>query len=204
MSISHHAYLCFGDSVTVVPESVQQPGIDIEHYHVPQWGIADSRRLTEAAQQRPVQAPQRTFVVVTKSLTTEAQNALLKLLEEPPGAAQFYVVVPNPECLLETVRSRLLPLSSVSFEHDGTAWEDLCTQDLATQLAICAERAKEKDVNWQRSVLAAAVNDLRLSPEVRLLIETYQHFSGASRKMLLEEVLLSLASSSQTRYNAVT
>lgn len=39
-------------------------------------------------------------------LTIEAQSALLKLLEEPPGAALIVLVTENPAALLPTVRSR--------------------------------------------------------------------------------------------------
>jgi DNA polymerase-3 subunit delta' len=39
-------------------------------------------------------------------LTMEAQSALLKLLEEPPGAALIVLVTENPAALLPTVRSR--------------------------------------------------------------------------------------------------
>ncbi|MBE3550099.1 MAG: DNA polymerase III delta prime subunit [Brockia lithotrophica] len=40
----------------------------------------------------------------------EAQNALLKLLEEPPTGTLFFLAARSPEGLLPTVRSRLLPL----------------------------------------------------------------------------------------------
>jgi DNA polymerase-3 subunit delta' len=39
-------------------------------------------------------------------LTVEAQNALLKLLEEPPGSALIVLVTENAAALLPTVRSR--------------------------------------------------------------------------------------------------
>jgi len=40
------------------------------------------------------------------ALTLEAQNALLKLTEEPPARTMFILVTENPEALLTTVRSR--------------------------------------------------------------------------------------------------
>ncbi len=36
----------------------------------------------------------------------EAQNALLKTLEEPPSASMFVLVTARPDMLLPTVRSR--------------------------------------------------------------------------------------------------
>ncbi len=40
------------------------------------------------------------------TLTEQAQNALLKLIEEPPPSTVFLLVTDQPEALLETVRSR--------------------------------------------------------------------------------------------------
>jgi DNA polymerase-3 subunit delta' len=39
-------------------------------------------------------------------LTDQAQNALLKLIEEPPASTIFLLITDQPEALLETVRSR--------------------------------------------------------------------------------------------------
>ena len=40
------------------------------------------------------------------ALLPEAQNALLKTLEEPPPASVFILVTSRPDVLLPTVRSR--------------------------------------------------------------------------------------------------
>ena len=39
-------------------------------------------------------------------LTTEASNAILKLLEEPPAHVIFILATTNPEKLIDTIRSR--------------------------------------------------------------------------------------------------
>ena len=39
-------------------------------------------------------------------MNTEAQNALLKILEEPPGATMFFLIAEQPDRLLTTIRSR--------------------------------------------------------------------------------------------------
>jgi DNA polymerase-3 subunit delta' len=43
--------------------------------------------------------------------TTEAMNACLKLLEEPPSYALIFLTVKHGESLLETIRSRTINLS---------------------------------------------------------------------------------------------
>lgn len=55
-------------------------------------------------------------------LTVSAQNALLKILEEPPAYLTFILTVPQPKLLLPTVVSRctITPLQSSEPEHEET------------------------------------------------------------------------------------
>ena len=50
------------------------------------------------------------FVEHAERLTTQAQNALLKMLEEPPREALILLVVTHADDLLQTIRSRSLRL----------------------------------------------------------------------------------------------
>lgn len=69
------------------------------------FGIEEARELRGRASSRAFSG-RRVFVVATPSMTTEAQNALLKTLEEPSGEALFFFIVPSPQTLLLTLRSR--------------------------------------------------------------------------------------------------
>lgn len=53
----------------------------------------------------------KTLILGAKSFTIPAQNALLKILEEPPRNIVFILLAPNKSTFLPTVRSRL-PLQS--------------------------------------------------------------------------------------------
>lgn len=48
------------------------------------------------------------LIIMAKSYRIEAQNALLKILEEPPRNIVFIVVAPTKTALLPTVRSRMV------------------------------------------------------------------------------------------------
>ena len=52
----------------------------------------------------------RKFVIITSAelMNKEAQNSLLKILEEPPGDLFFILISENPSFLLNTIRSRCL------------------------------------------------------------------------------------------------
>jgi DNA polymerase III subunit delta' len=69
--------------------------------------IAQMRDMASHASYAPREGPRRVFVVdPADRLTLEAQNALLKTLEEPPGRGVIVLVAARPHALLATVRSR--------------------------------------------------------------------------------------------------
>lgn len=71
------------------------------------FGVADAEDLRMRARTKPVAGNNRVFALFVPSMTTEAQNSLLKTLEEPAANALFFLVVPSPETLLPTIRSRV-------------------------------------------------------------------------------------------------
>jgi DNA polymerase-3 subunit delta' len=56
---------------------------------------------------RPFEASARAVVIDdAHTMTEQAQNALLKSLEEPPPTSHVFLVTPSPQTLLPTIRSR--------------------------------------------------------------------------------------------------
>ena len=51
-------------------------------------------------------------------LTPQAQNALLKIIEEPPKRVHIFLLCRNPASLLGTVRSRVISVNMQTFEPD--------------------------------------------------------------------------------------
>ena len=75
------------------------------------------RALQADAYIRPNEGARKVYLLPrAQALTESAQNALLKLIEEPPPYGVFLLITDNPEKLLPTVRSRcqLLRLSPLS------------------------------------------------------------------------------------------
>lgn len=80
-------------------------------------GVDAVRAVRENAWIAPHEADRRVFLIPeAQNLTAAAQNALLKLIEEPPKAAYFLFTVPSRSALLETVCSRAshLPLREMA------------------------------------------------------------------------------------------
>ncbi|MBU0572321.1 DNA polymerase III subunit gamma/tau [Patescibacteria group bacterium] len=71
-------------------------------------GIDDVRALRDAVKLAPASSRKKVYIIdEAHMLTTEAANALLKTLEEPPDHVMFILATTNPEKLIETIRSRV-------------------------------------------------------------------------------------------------
>ena len=85
--------------------------------------VEQVRRLRQDAFLRPTEAERKVYIVEdAQTMNAFGQNALLKVLEEPPAFVRFVLLVHHPEELLETVRSRcrLVQMEPLSPE-DGEA-----------------------------------------------------------------------------------
>lgn len=72
-------------------------------------GIDDIRALRENISLAPARAKKKIYIIdEVHMLTTEAANAFLKTLEEPPEHVMFILATTNPEKLPETIHSRLV------------------------------------------------------------------------------------------------
>lgn len=121
------AYVVKGgvDTVNAVLEYLKKQGVDIEvnrDLYVRSYdafGIGEAQDIRHKALLRALGDDGRVFVLTMPSMTTEAQNALLKVLEEPPAGASFFFIVPTPQTLLPTLLSRMQILNLIQGESEG-------------------------------------------------------------------------------------
>lgn len=88
--------------------------------------IAAARALRQDAYIRPNEAERKAYLI-DRPLNGNAQNALLKLLEDGPDYAAFLLLTDNAASLLETVRSRCLLFQTTPPEEE-TSEDDLPVQ----------------------------------------------------------------------------
>lgn len=118
MKLTAHAYIVRGssDSIEPVLSLLESAGIetkanpDLLVRTFTSFSIDDARQLRERAALRGVGEQGRVFVIAAPSVPADAQNALLKTFEDPPSNAKFFLIVPAPETLLPTLRSRMQTL----------------------------------------------------------------------------------------------
>ncbi len=108
--------------------------------------IDDLRRLEHEAGLKPVMAPRKVFVIDdAHRMTTDAPEAFLKTLEEPPDRTVMILVLPRLRALPPTVLSRC---QIVRFAARGNA---ALAEDTTTALSLLEEtRSKGPDALFRR------------------------------------------------------
>lgn len=111
------------------------PGVDDKGRKRREILVDQVRFISADAQVMPNEARVKVYVVHDADrMNAAAQNALLKLLEEPPASAAFVLCAANPALLLPTVRSRC-----VLIRRNADAAED--EQSAADALALLSALA---------------------------------------------------------------
>lgn len=204
---NHHAMLLIGtheECLLQIPLS-ERTGVDAEVIQKEQLEIDEARALAERASSRPISGEKRTFVISCQQLSTETQNALLKLFEDPPATAQFYIIVPRLSVLLPTLRSRLHLFYETDVSKDAPDGQSaiFLNSSFSDRLAQIAKLAKDKDTAAMRALIQGIERSLAAHIRERastaylpdaLLASTYSETRGASHKMLLEHLALSVRS----------
>ncbi|KKS57056.1 MAG: hypothetical protein UV22_C0022G0005 [Parcubacteria group bacterium GW2011_GWA2_42_35] len=88
---------------------------DFFRYQADKFGVDDSRNLKKQSFLSSRCSGPKVFFMTVGSFTPDAQNALLKLMEEPPADVYFFISASSPDALSLILRSRL----AVLFERRG-------------------------------------------------------------------------------------
>ena len=81
-------------------------------------GVDDVREIIEEVNKKPYEGDKKVITIFSgEKLTIQAQNALLKTIEEPPKGVFIIILTTSIEIILETIKSRcqiykLMPLSN--------------------------------------------------------------------------------------------
>jgi DNA polymerase-3 subunit delta' len=156
--------------------------------------IARSRAVIQRAFTKPFDARYHVFIFVdAHAMREEAQNALLKLVEEPPAHVALILVTPNTEALLYTIRSRcqrvrFFPLKRPVLEKILTSYYEADPQ-AATRAAALAQgsitRARallEESDLVDRDAALGLVNGLAKQPASWAFSQALIGARGANRE----------------------
>ncbi len=195
------SYLIVAENLEQAPlsEELKTPSTDVFHLLKDQLGVDDARRIIEQSYKRPVSGSENSVVVFTSKLTIEAQNALLKVFEEPPSSTALYLIVPHESVLIGTLRSRFITMMVAESDKDNALATDFLHAGYKERLDMIAAKAKAKDSLWMEnlvkvigSLYQTKKDKTKTELQALALVESFVRIRGASRKQLLEELALSL------------
>ena len=214
-SLTHHAYCLVGpreETLAPLLHDLENAGVstrgnpDFRLEQCESMGIDEARSLKEAAERTALAGGRKIFVAAARGITKEAQNALLKIVEEPPFGTHFFLIVPSAETLIPTLRSRLCFLSTASAapaEKSDRAASFLCAPTPA-RLKIIQGLLKKLEEEGGKSDIGSFLDELERTlalgkrvnnaSSLKELLETkkYARDRAPSLKLLLEHLALIL------------
>lgn len=127
-------------------------------------GIADIREIQRKVYLSPLKGEFKGVLLdATPGITLEAQNALLKTLEEPPESTLIIVQVLNSDEILPTILSRckVIEISSKRDEADTSRFNKLLNSKdgMGERLKLAQDLSKDK--NEALDFLESLIFDLR-------------------------------------------
>lgn len=167
-------------------------------------GIDLVREVKLFAQTRPVIKPRKHVIIPQADrLTQEAQNALLKILEEPPPYLVIILAINNVQQLLDTIISRCqiitdqLPISSTpALDSLTPLLQRAPTQRLD---ALPPTTTKEAALSFCNELLMSAAHHLRTNPSTEtshnldILLSCQTHLTqNANPTLAVTDAVLSL------------
>ena len=138
--------------------------------------IARARAIIRRANTKPFGSTHNVFIIVDAHKMREAaQNALLKVVEEPPAQCAIIFTTPNPDAILSTIRSRCQRLRFAPLEEEVVETILLDYYGIASAKArkvasmsqgsiIRAKDVASDEDSGERGMAYALLEDIRTAP----------------------------------------
>lgn len=126
-------------------------------------GIDDIKELQKKLFLKPIESPYKAVIIQNAQLlTTEAQNAMLKILEEPPKNTLIVLTSDTKETLLSTILSRCKLIELANTDSITETEKDQMTNQITTLLnmtiperlafAESLSKNKEDTILWLENI----------------------------------------------------
>jgi len=159
----------------------------------PFFGIDDVRDFEKWVINKPLLGEVKASLIIVKSITHEAQNALLKVLEEPPLGTYIFINLESLGGLLPTFisRVRILDLPENNLEKNPAS-EKFLRGSIKEKLSLINSFSKKEGKNEMKELIKnlegiAYKNNFRHEDMRNILTaKIFASARGSSPKMLLE------------------
>lgn len=170
------------------------------------FGIDEARKIKEDQEKHSFAGKYKFFLINTFTLTHEAQNALLKVFEEPTAGTYIFLIIPPSAQILPTLKSRLFDLGTILSPQndDNKSVLDFLSKNAPERLKSIKKIIENKDksaaislLNALEEILGAKINASLPPDEIFILEEIrkgrgYLNDRSPSVKMILEHISLIL------------
>ncbi|MBT3282597.1 hypothetical protein HON59_01040 [bacterium] len=152
----HHAYALEGDRKTAISNLYNffendlkietKANLDFYFNEFESFGIDNGRDLQMQASRKAMRGNMQIFVIAFSSITSEAQNALLKLFEEPAKGVHFFIITSSSEMFLPTLKSRfeIIKLKSI-LDDDRALANDFIKASKNNRIKLLQDIIENKD-----------------------------------------------------------
>lgn len=213
--MEHHAYYIEGSPAEFEALKAELKPFVAQKFE--RFGIEEARELIALAGLKNFD--RALFLIAASSITSEAQQALLKLFEEPQVGTVFVVLIPHGT-LLPTLKSRMLPyesqkltsqkssglLSSTSVRGGSQAGQTFVRQvsvflraspkersDMIAKMLKDEEGIKERVLDFVNGLEAELAKDIAKNQQALAdiaMVREYLRDRSPSLKILLEHLAL--------------
>ena len=126
-----------------------------------QLGIESVRFMKSDVYIKPNESDYKVYIIESADkMTIEAQNAFLKIFEEPPSYAVFILLCESADALLITVRSRGTILYTERFDFDTIRNYLISENDNARELSATSPDALSLAVLLSNGSIGGAINNI--------------------------------------------
>ena len=172
-------------------------------------GIAQVRDFQKRIFLKPFKSKQKAVILSTQNgITTESQNALLKVLEEPPENTFIILLCESSEGFLPTIISRckIIALdkenSVINLKEYENILLSLKNKRVGERLSLAQDNSKDKEVALQfieglilaSEVLLRNSKDKELVQTIQLMQKTYTGIktTNSNLRLAMENLVLNL------------
>jgi DNA polymerase III delta prime subunit len=198
--VNHHAYLVISawEKEALIEELLSALGVEVANnpdlvVHEGSFGIDEARSITMRVSSRPF-GERRALILDARNMTVQAQNALLKTLEEPGVGNHFFLVAPYEDILLPTLRSRMQVYRREK-PDDTTSPKKFLALTSPKRLDFAKKfKDEERDLGSFLDALLAYLRELGRDKDVKKVFELrpYADDTSSDSRLILEHLSLVL------------
>jgi DNA polymerase III delta prime subunit len=200
----HHAYLIVKDDVSSLWQElednlgfIRKANPDALSLELETFGIDEARDLSLWAIKKSF-GERKVAVIKAPSITVEAQNALLKLFEEPTIGTHFFILISGSGNILGTLLSRVRLIDNIESVDNEKPKTPFLKSPISKRLKIIAPIIKDKDKLKAKGLLNQISKEINQNKKdiasLEMIINAERFLSGRapSVKMIMEHLAISL------------